>query len=644
MLRKLVLAVIPLALAACKKTEAPKAPENKAPITAAQPVTPPKAPAAPGNWREGIKSKDAKARAEAVSMISPSEGAPPAELIAALTDAAPEVRTAAARALTGFLLEYADASALPKLLEQVGKEADAKVRGELVRAVGALSHRDIVPALVAHLPKEKDAKVREEIVAIFAKESDRRALPALTALMQEKEPLASVFEAVRRTAVTAPPELVKLLAHTNAATRKLAVQALGEIGDRASIAEVVKAAKDADAGVAAEAIQALALFGGADGVAPILAATDHKDPGVRLAAVRALGSYRTPEDISADEALPKVLAHLKSDNPEVRIEAAKTLGAMKIKRGIDTLVGIAGNGKEPSVVRKAALEALGSIGNGAGLAALTAALADADAEVRTSAAKAIGALRAAGKGAAKALLDAWKKGEADIDAQLEIVRALGAVGAEEAMAVLEEIATKNAVPLVKAEAAGALARLGNVKGVDLLRPLVLSSQEWQERRAAARLLEARHWKDRQAAQGTDKEKALAKAMVQVVADALASEKEPLVREALYRQLGRARGPEAITAQKAALTERVPHFKLMGVAGLCANGEQVGCDHIIQSLDSPEAHVRADAARRARWYRLMAAVPALKKASEDPVNFVANAAKAALLRLEGATAANAAPKK
>ena len=642
MLRKLAFVAVPFALAACKKNEAPKAPTTQAPTTAQQPVKPPAPTAGSTNWREGIKSKDAKTRAEAVATISPAEGAAPAELVAALADAAPEVRRAAARALSGFFLEYSDAAALPKLLEQVAKEADVGVRGELVRALGALSHRDIVPALVAHLPKEKDAKVRDEIIGIFAKESDKRALPALADLLKDKEPLASAFEAVRRTASTAPPELVKLLAHASPATRKLAVQALGEIGERASVADVIKAASDGDAGVAAEAIAAIALLGGPRGVAVVIAAVDHKDPGVRLAAMRALGNYRSPEDIPADDALPKVLAHLKSDTAEVRIEAAKTLGAMKIKRGIEALQAIASNAKEANTVRMAALESLGAIGNGTGVATLSAALADADADVRTSAAKGVAMLRANGKPATKALMDAWKKGEADIDAQLEIVRTLGAIGAEEAMAMLEEAASKNAVPLVRAEAAGALVRLGNPKGVDFLKPIVLSSQEWQERRAAARLLEARGWKERKAAQGTDKETALSKAVTQLVADAIASEKEPLVRETLYRQLGRARGPEAIPAQRAALTERVPFFRLMGVAGLCANGDQAGCDQIIQAIDSPEAHVRAEAARRARWYNLAGAAPALRKAVDDPVSFVANAARAALNRIERGTTAEAAP--
>lgn len=628
----LLAALCLVATPSCKKKPAP-ADAGAAPTAPTKSATTAPTTAAPASWQAALKSADAKVRAEGCEAISPSDhAAPPPELVAVLGDPQPAVRKAATRAVLGFILQNDDTSALPKLLELAEKDADTEVRAEAVRALGALTHRDVVPVFVRLHSSEKDPAIKEEIVASFAKTGDSRALPAVVELLKGASPPAGAFEAVKRVATAAPQELVKLLAHTAAATRRLAAGALGEIGDRSVGGALAKAAADADPEVAAEALGALALLGGPDGVAPILAACDHPNARIKGAAVRALATYRSPEDISADAAFDRIKKVMSGGPAEVRIQAMQALAGAKLKRSIPILRETAGKAAEPMVVRVAAVKALGEIGDATVAAFLTTTLGDKDPDVRTAAAKALGDLGEGAAQAGAALIAAWKRGEADIDARIEIVKALGMVGAKDAAALLKEIGEKDEVPIVRAYAGGALLRLGRTEGATTLRPILTGSKEWEERRAAARLLETRSWRQRKGEKITPEQQALVGAVTGLVTDALKTEKEPLVREVLYRQLMKARGPSALPAQRDGLKERVPFFRIMAAAGLCRNGDTSGCSALVAALDHPESAVRAEAARRCGYYRVQAAEAGLRKASEDPALYVANAARRALSRI------------
>lgn len=595
----------------CKKkpTEADAAPRAVAPSAE---------PGRPLSWREGLKSQDAKARAEACRSILPGDlPAPPPELLAALSDSDAAVRKACIKGLLGFVLEYADASGIPKLLEIAEKDPVVEVRTEAVRVVGALAHRDVVPGLVKIFEKEKNEAVRDEILAIFAREGDQRALPVLLPLLEAKDPPPLVFEALRGIAhPKAVGLLLPLLDNPAGAIRSRAIQVLGDIGDHSAAPKLVKALLDKDPAVVREAINAVAQLGSPEAVGPLLKLCDHPDAKVRLSAIRALATYRFPQVIPAKDALPVVLKHLKKDTDRNRIEAARVLGAVKISEAVPALREAAA-AASPRDVRRAALEALGQIGDPGALPTLTEALADKDPDVRTSAAIAIGQLGKAGKAAAAALQEAWKRNEPDIDARIEIVRALGKIRAGDAAALLLEVGEKDPVPLVRVEAGGALLALGRDEGLKVIRPILTGAADWQERRAAAKVLDV-------ASPVT--------AVVELIWEALQSEKEPLVREELFRKLADAVGENAARFQRKALSERVPFFRLMAADGLCGNGDPAGCQVLIKSLQDAEARVRAESARRLGVLKVQEAAPALRAALGDPVIWVANAARRALAKL------------
>ena len=642
MARIIMTALVVLGLVACKKNAAPVdagAPPAKG-VTAAPVTAPTTAPGKALTWQEAVKSPDATVRAEGLGQIVPGDvpNLPP-ELLAALGDTVPVVRQAAVRSVLGYILQNSDSSALAKLIELAEKETSPEVRDVVLRSLGAVSHRDVVPALIKLFAAEKDPANREKLLANLAHSGDKRALPLVVEQLKLPNPAPVVFEAARRVANTALPELLKLLADPTPAIRRMATQSLGEIGDRAAAVELAKLAKDKDADVAAEVAHALALLGGADAVNAILELIDHATPRVAQAGIRALTTCRTPEEIPAAKAFEKVLKHLKAGANEVRIEAAQALGAAKLRRAVPMLREISGAVKEPMQVRVAALEALGQIGEASALPALTGLLADQDPDVRTAAGKAIRKLGKDAASASAALQAALKKGEADIDARIEYVKALGAIGAQDAVAALKELGEKDDVPLVRAEAGGSLILLGKLDGVNVLRPVLTGGKDWEERRVAANLLEARKYKDRKDEKVTPEQQALVTGITTLISDALKTEKEPQVREVLYTQLGRAHGPAALAAQREGLKEAVPFFRIMAASGLCRNGEAAGCDLIAQSLDHADASVRAEAARRSGWHTIASSVPGLKKAVDDPVVTVANAARRALKRIEGgATAA------
>ena len=619
--RTLLLGVLLVAAPGCPK----KAEQRDAGAGAQASVSDGGLVARPG-WRQRLASSDPVARAEACLSILPSEfGAPPPELLAALGDADARVRGAAIKGVLGFILQFSDASALPKLLEVAGRDAVVELRGAAVRALGTLSHRDAVPGLVALFPGEKDERVRDELLAVLGREGDQRALPLLLPLLKEKYPLPAVFDALRRLGdPRAAPALLPLLDHESGAIRSHAIEVLGALGSQLAAPKLVAALTDKNTGIVREAIKAVALLGVPEAVVVLVKLVDAPEPRTRLLAIRALGSFRNPEAIRVSDAFPPVARRLEKDTDEVRIEAARALGTMKVEAAIPVLSAAAA-ASEPLAVRRAAIDALGFIGQAAALKVLVPALLEKDAELRAGAARAIGHLGAAGVGASGVLREACKRGEADIDARVEYVRALGLLGDPGSAATLLEAGEKDAVPPVRAEAGGALLRLGDARGLRVLRPILFGATDWQERRAAARAIDI---------------SSRVPGLASLVSEALDAEKEPLVREALYRVLGDATGEPAKQFQRKALAEKVPAFRLMAADGLCGNGDASGCQVLLAALREPEASVRAEAARRLGELKLAVALPALRAAADDPVVAVVNAARRAGQRIEAAASGRA----
>jgi HEAT repeat protein len=182
--------------------------------------------------------------------------------------------------------------------------------------------------------------------------------------------------------------------------RVMAIDILAEIGPAAgsALAALLAALTDGDSIVRREAATALAAVGPNDDGAVSALIAELATPNA-LAATRALakcgaGSLR---------ATPGLVKLLSSEDPEIRWNAANTLGEIHAVDALDPLIGAL---KDPAdQVREHAAEALGELGPAAAKAVepLIATLKDPYSKARRDAARSIGQIGPAAKAAAPAL-------------------------------------------------------------------------------------------------------------------------------------------------------------------------------------------------------------------------------------------------
>jgi HEAT repeat protein len=235
---------------------------------------------------------------------------------------------------------------------------------ELERAefLACLSCIDPVMKLVDH----DSAKVREAAGWWLSRRGARAVIITdMTARLSEQDPVAArnagdVFAGLRDAATL--PVLAKFLAAPlDEASGMSVARAIGQIGDPSGL-------------------KALTV-----GLASSLA-------GVRAQSLRSLRDLRAPIGMTAVSTADATLKTLFADaDASVRVQAAYTAGHWKDRGAVTPLAQLVAGDSAPQV-RKAAAWALGEIGDGAAQAALSGALNDADAGVRSIANAALGRL------------------------------------------------------------------------------------------------------------------------------------------------------------------------------------------------------------------------------------------------------------
>lgn len=215
------------------------------------------------------------------------------------------------------------------------------------------------PALRARL-RDADAAVRRIALLDLADQEDERLLPWLLRLLRDEAPGVRV-EAARRLAAW-------------------------ERAD--SVGALVAALDDADADVAEAAAQSLAELKDPGSGTWVLPALGSARAFVRARALRALRELRLPASLAPASAL------LGDPHADVRREAVGVVGWLKPAEALPRLAEMACDDASADV-RRAAVAALGFVegGDPAVLAALRAALGDAEWSVREEAATTVGKLR-----------------------------------------------------------------------------------------------------------------------------------------------------------------------------------------------------------------------------------------------------------
>lgn len=260
--------------------------------------------------------------------------------------------------------------------------------------------------------------------------------------------------------------------------RRLAVEALGELGDPGAVALLAHLVDDAD--VAPAAARALGAIGRRDRRAVraevLRRLTDRPAPGL----LRVLGEVAEPGDLAA------VRACARHADAAVRVAAVEALAAMRDAAAADTVAYALAD--EDPLVRAAAARSLAAFDSPGARSSLVAALRDEDPGVAAAAAAALAALGAAeGAQELRRLLDRGRVESAGpaVLPVLAAVRALTRLGAMD-LSALEAAIGHPDPDVVKEALAAAPAVAGAARAV----LAAAENPRWDVRAAAARAFQA----------------------------------------------------------------------------------------------------------------------------------------------------------
>ncbi len=288
---------------------------------------------------------------------------------------------------------------------------------DAIRETGAPA----VPAL-SQATKDEDKSVRRWAVDVLGEIGDPQSVPALLQALNDED----VF------------------------VRRKAAEVLGEIGDPQAIPGLVRALGDEDEEARRSADKGLSKIG-APAIPALLQALKEENWRVRWTAAEALGEIGDPQSV------PALLQALKGENffVYIRVQGALLeIGAPAVPALLRTLEG------EDKLLRSAAAEALGEIGDPRAVPALLQVMTDEDKSVRRSAAEALGKI--GDPQAMPALLQAMK--DEDEDPRQSAVSALGRLGDPQSVPALLQ-ALNDEEMFVRQKAAEALGKIGDPQAV-----------------------------------------------------------------------------------------------------------------------------------------------------------------------------------
>jgi HEAT repeat protein len=195
----------------------------------------------------------------------------------------------------------------------------------------------------------------------------------------------------------AVPDLIAALGDTSADVRVVAAAALWRLPDPAATAPLLERVKDADRSVREWSALALGVIGDKRSVPELVRLLGDPERAVRLAAVRSLGRVGDPEG------LDPVVRYVRSGkrDQEEKEEAVAAVASMKGDGRLPALLSLleAAEGDPAQQVR--VLSALGQVGGSQAMPALRKHATGGPAEVRAAANKAIAELLGRNKGSPK---------------------------------------------------------------------------------------------------------------------------------------------------------------------------------------------------------------------------------------------------
>jgi HEAT repeat protein len=238
-------------------------------------------------------------------------------------------------------------AALEHLIEAVDDET-GYVRRAAARVLGDFRHEAAESALVARLKTERYQEVRHEIADTL----------------------------VRIGTYTVMIELMRLLACPRPEVREAAAWALGKARVPEGLEALIETLSDSDARVRRAVTEGISRYFDAKTLPSLLLALADEDEKVRLAAVLGVGQWRTP-----DAHVALLEQGLRDPDVWVRCRAAEQLGRHRVEAAVPALAALTGDPREPVLVKRAAVVALGNIGGARARTALLDCVSLADAEL-----------------------------------------------------------------------------------------------------------------------------------------------------------------------------------------------------------------------------------------------------------------------
>lgn len=225
------------------------------------------------------------------------------------------------------------------------------------------------------------------------------------------------------------------LKSTDPAERALAADEMGRRGYRfrREIADTLRPLllSDPDSVVRAASGRALGRLGAREAVPELIKALGDRSAEVRVVAAAAL--WRLPDP----SAVPALLERAHDGDRAVREWSALALGVAADPRAVPELIRLLGDAERP--VRLAAIRGLGRINRPEGLKPLVAYLADAkrDDEEKDEVINSISSIE--GPGRTSALLELLNEASGDLQQRLRVIVALNKVGDAQALPVLRKL-------------------------------------------------------------------------------------------------------------------------------------------------------------------------------------------------------------
>jgi HEAT repeat protein len=204
-------------------------------------------------------------------------------------------------------------------------------------------------------------------------------------------------------------------------------------------------------------------------IEPLKAILDQEERRFMNTAFRALGQASGVSREAGDSAAEFLVDYYTNRDPgdENRREIITALGNTASSKAVPFLAETAGNNEERTVLRIAALDSLGKIGNEGGMEAVIASVSDKDPNVRSAAVAALGPF--SGEAVDNAILDAFR--DSYYRTRIAAARASRDRKFEKAIPYLRFRAERDDVATVKDEAIRALGAIGGSECVSILNTL-----------------------------------------------------------------------------------------------------------------------------------------------------------------------------